>query len=1001
METHSSSPLVAEHLPRNHPVVTRDYSLFTPAIAEMVDTVARWIDDQVDGATLFGPSRFGKSSAVDHWLQALLSQRCGGHVPMVVWSHTDSGGAASVGRFHAHLLHASRHPLAQAARSPLDRQHMLIERWAELASQGGGRFLVLVIDEAQGMTQREWLWLVELHSLLDKERIRLCVFSVASLQVFDEPVGMAMSGGAHVGALPRRAQRRRTALCPVRLRRGNRVAAPLRDLVHRRARAGSVGQGVQAGAPCRRPDAGDGPRTACQVRRPHRLADEDGGTGRPACPVARRRWRRSARRDVRGLVETHRGRVWSSGPHGHRDGVVAAPEAQRIACMTTVPSSRLTWHQGSVLPYASLWHTVQRAMLLNALRARELPVSEHATDQTSFPRYVNLLYNEAGGVPGGAPVEALSTQRLARALGESEAAFSWAHLGRLQMSVRALVSPSIRVCRPCLAAGYHCALYSLRLLQACPIHGCELEDRCNCGEPFGGELVVLNQMNPGYCRCGRMAFVTRQTCRRPTLRHDELAPISAVAAWLERLKGVVRPLPADRHRQQAHDGLFLESVHAWCSELGLGGAPGSHRVNDSVPLLASVSEASLATIERSGAVHLPATGVRAAAASRRRHSPYWSTDDATTIYRALARHVRRHVARGTEAHAIDFMLNPDPLQMGSRMRDQHRALVAFADLLFTECMEAHAGLRRWPYRDPRIGANRAIHGGLVQVPIDGGHAWPPASRDARLAWVRTQAACAAITHAWRRAQRLAMHAAATGFADWNAATEQYGPAGGSSSAYIDQLKPSGTALWFNAPPPFQVTWAAAVIGEHLRFVSVPATARIDWTLPRSSKAQRRTTWSTVQQQRATDLLVSCRGPCLTWSAHGGWGVCASARPEITPIKRHRLLGVAGAPRFWVFPRQGGFAARACEVRIQAFGATAREAVDALRAAVRQHRKQFPQEHPRPTKLTSNPLPLRPDSHPGYEAQVSLELQAHDFWKRAWMFGSLAREHLASARRSRR
>ncbi|MEX8492677.1 ATP-binding protein [Sphaerotilus sp.] len=200
MEACASTPLVAEHLPKNHPVVTRDYSLFTPAISEMVNTVAHWIDDQVDGATIFGPSRFGKSSAVDHWLQALLSQRCGGHVPTVVWSHTDSGGTSSVGRFHAHLLHASRHHLARATRSPLDRQHMLIERWAELAFQGGGRFLVLVIDEAQGMTQREWLWLVELHSLLEKERIRLCVFSIASLQVFDEPIGMALSGGAHVAA---------------------------------------------------------------------------------------------------------------------------------------------------------------------------------------------------------------------------------------------------------------------------------------------------------------------------------------------------------------------------------------------------------------------------------------------------------------------------------------------------------------------------------------------------------------------------------------------------------------------------------------------------------------------------------------------------------------------------------------------------------------------------------------------------------------------------------
>ena len=193
-------PLVPEHVPRDHPLVTRDYSLFTPAIERMVDQLASWIDNQVDGATIYGPSRFGKSSAVDHWVQSLLSQRYRQAVPLVVWSHTDAGGAQSVGRFYACLLHASKHPLAHATRSPLSRQHMLIERWHALAARSGGRFLVLVIDEAQGMSQREWVWLVQLHSLLEKERLRLCVFAIASLQFFDEPLGMAMSGGAHVAA---------------------------------------------------------------------------------------------------------------------------------------------------------------------------------------------------------------------------------------------------------------------------------------------------------------------------------------------------------------------------------------------------------------------------------------------------------------------------------------------------------------------------------------------------------------------------------------------------------------------------------------------------------------------------------------------------------------------------------------------------------------------------------------------------------------------------------
>ncbi len=195
-----AEPLVPPHVSREHPVVTRDYSLFTPPIHAMVDCFAGWLDDQVDGATIYGPSRFGKSSAVDNWLPQLLSERHGGYIPMVIWSHIDAGSQNSMGRFYAHLLEASRHPLARAVKSPLDRQRMLIERWIWMAHQGGGHFMVLVIDEAQSMSQREWIWLVELHSTLEKLRIRLCVFSIASLQFFDEPTGMALSGGAHVAA---------------------------------------------------------------------------------------------------------------------------------------------------------------------------------------------------------------------------------------------------------------------------------------------------------------------------------------------------------------------------------------------------------------------------------------------------------------------------------------------------------------------------------------------------------------------------------------------------------------------------------------------------------------------------------------------------------------------------------------------------------------------------------------------------------------------------------
>lgn len=190
-------PLVPPHLPKDHPLVTRDYSLFTPSINAMVAGIGQWLDDQMDGGVVFGPSRFGKSSGVDNWLGSMLTERCGQVIPLIIWSHSE---CSSAGIMYGSLLHAAHYGLAGDVRTSLQRKHQLIEKVVHLAVEGGGRFVVLVIDESQGMTAREWLWLVEIHSLLEKERIRLMVISIASVQIFDQPMALALTGGAHAAA---------------------------------------------------------------------------------------------------------------------------------------------------------------------------------------------------------------------------------------------------------------------------------------------------------------------------------------------------------------------------------------------------------------------------------------------------------------------------------------------------------------------------------------------------------------------------------------------------------------------------------------------------------------------------------------------------------------------------------------------------------------------------------------------------------------------------------
>jgi hypothetical protein len=135
------------------------------------------------------------------------------------------------------------------------------------------------------------------------------------------------------------------------------------------------------------------------------------------------------------------------------------------AITRAMPESTLTWHTGSVLPYASLWHTVLRACALNALHASDLP-------------------RRSGGHCDG--VELLTDARhridiaaFAHQLGEPADAFRWPTLGTLPLWLRqAIASPHPRICLACLSAGYHTALFSISLLDVCPIHGTTLAGCC-------------------------------------------------------------------------------------------------------------------------------------------------------------------------------------------------------------------------------------------------------------------------------------------------------------------------------------------------------------------------------------------------------------------------------------------------------------------------------------------------------------------------------------------
>lgn len=573
-----------------------------------------------------------------------------------------------------------------------------------------------------------------------------------------------------------------------------------------------------------------------------------------------------------------------------------------------MPTPRLTWYVGSILPFASLWHTLMRVAALNALRLNELPDA----DVDRSPGYRStalfrpaLLYNDAHG----SRKEGVSTRALARWLGEPETAFAWSHLGRIPKCLRGLVHDGFRICPQCLALGYHSALLSLRLLDACPIHGCALLGQCYCGRPFDPHARTGALAHSGCCVCGQMAFFTHETCRRPALAPDDTRPLNAVAHWLESFIALSRPVAADAHLDAEMAAQWLAHTRSWSEAFDLAYpqcfVPGLQR-ND------------LRVVETSGPrTGLAPSGVPPRAAQHRQEGRYWDVNPATLAYRSMLRYLRRHVARGSEPFIADFLQHPDPVHMANVMRSNCVAVAAFAEWLWATRLELHVLRRRWPYRAVVQGQG-GDYVGHIETPRPALETGSWAGHDPVWRhWVEYQAARCLLLSCWRQAQQRAMEAVHSGVAD----------------TWMD---------WGDEP----WRWATAHTDSGIRWVNLESQPACDWALPLPDKSLRRERQRAAAQRRQQVIEEACTGLCLTWSERDGWQVERSLAPGGARAKRHRLLGIGhDRPTFWLFEREGQFMARACDVKLQVRAGTARAAIDALRAAFGQYRHVYPAAPP--------------------------------------------------------
>lgn len=138
-----------------HPIETGNYRIVTPAIQAFYDLVIRCLRYRTTGALIYGPSRIGKTRAIEY-LRLLLAET---H-PKITTYHLQAEHKPrhAEGPFFTNLLHAVGYPEPDRGSNPTKRIR-LINKIKEACAKNGSGTAIMFVDEAQRLAENEYEWL--------------------------------------------------------------------------------------------------------------------------------------------------------------------------------------------------------------------------------------------------------------------------------------------------------------------------------------------------------------------------------------------------------------------------------------------------------------------------------------------------------------------------------------------------------------------------------------------------------------------------------------------------------------------------------------------------------------------------------------------------------------------------------------------------------------------------------------------------------------------------
>lgn len=169
--------------------ISTKFNITTNQIIQLKDMIFEWIANGVTGAVIIGRPRIGKTTAMIE-ISAKLKEKYGKDLPIFTYNVTNHIPRDKA--FYSDLLKMVGHPLSERGTVTALKER-LINTLAASACASRCRRIVLFIDEAYHLADKELQWLMDIYNHLYIRDIHLTVFLIGTEELKVKKQALIMS----------------------------------------------------------------------------------------------------------------------------------------------------------------------------------------------------------------------------------------------------------------------------------------------------------------------------------------------------------------------------------------------------------------------------------------------------------------------------------------------------------------------------------------------------------------------------------------------------------------------------------------------------------------------------------------------------------------------------------------------------------------------------------------------------------------------------------------